>query len=50
VGRKASGLAMMGSGVAQPVDKLNNEAHSLVRRMGFFFGRHANHTGSILAL
>jgi len=43
-------MAMMGNGVAHPVDKLNNEAHSLVRRMGFFFGRHTNQTGSILAL
>jgi len=35
VGRKASGLAIMGSGVAQPVDKLNKKAHSLLGGWAF---------------
>lgn len=43
VGRKASGPVMMGSGVAQRLDKCDVQAHSF-KEWAFFFGMHANNT------
>ncbi len=41
MGRKATGLAVIGSGVARRKDTFVVETHSFFKRMGFFVGPHS---------